>query len=374
MLLSLIAAAPLLASTAGAPPAQPVLDDHGKLPWIEGTFDELLARAQKEDRLIFIDFWTDWCGWCKRLDADTFSDDAVVEEMKDILCFSVDAESETGEPLARRYNVRGFPALILLNPDGSPRDQIGGYLPPDEFRKEIQRVRKDEGTLNALRRAVERTPGDLQARYDYAVKLREMGDEEGYEGQIATIHELDPEDLSPVSRRLKLAELKMAIEQQAKAGEQLDLAPIEAFLADEKEPELRFDGWAFVAAAYNFMVRTTSEPVRARGLLAKSREANRRAWKSCPEMHIGEFGNSLAYGLFEQRDEISSEDKLFALEVARKATEALGDDPNMLDTLACCLFMNGKAEEAIATIQRAIELDPENADWKERLVQFQEGL
>ncbi len=374
MLLSLIAAAPLLASTAGAFPAPSVLDDHGKLPWVEGSFEELLERAQKEDRLIFIDFWTDWCGWCKRLDADTFSDDAVVEEMKDILCYSVDAESETGAPLARRYNVRGFPALILLNPDGSPRDQIGGYLPPDDFRKEIQRVRKDEGTLNALRRAVERAPGDLQARYDYAVKLQEMGDEEGYEKQIEAIHELDSEGLSLVSRRLKLAELKMAIQQEAQAGGQLDLAPIEAFLAAEKEPELLFDGWAFVASAYDFMVQTTFEPNRAKGLMVKLNEANRRAWKSCPEQHLGPFGNSVAWTLWEKRDAISEKDRLFALEVARKAAEVLDDDPSVLDTLACCLFMNGKTEEAIATIQRAIELDPENADWKERLVQFQEGL
>jgi hypothetical protein len=55
-----------LALPASAPAAAPsaaaatTLDDHGKLPWFEGTYEELLAKAKAEDKIIFLDFWTSW--------------------------------------------------------------------------------------------------------------------------------------------------------------------------------------------------------------------------------------------------------------------------------------------------------------------------
>ena len=55
MLISTIAAAmlalPALASPAG---------DHGELPWFEGSYEELIAKAQTEKKLVFLDFWTSW--------------------------------------------------------------------------------------------------------------------------------------------------------------------------------------------------------------------------------------------------------------------------------------------------------------------------
>jgi hypothetical protein len=53
MLLHLLASASL-ALPATAP------DDHGKLPWYEGTYTELLAKAKAEKKIIFLDFWTEW--------------------------------------------------------------------------------------------------------------------------------------------------------------------------------------------------------------------------------------------------------------------------------------------------------------------------
>jgi len=57
MLLHLLASAALaLPSTSAPAPGE----DHGKLPWFEGTYAELLAKAKAEDKVVFLDFWTDW--------------------------------------------------------------------------------------------------------------------------------------------------------------------------------------------------------------------------------------------------------------------------------------------------------------------------
>ena len=54
MLLHLFASAALLGLSTHAPA------DKGKLPWFEGSYEELLKEAEKQDRLIFLDFWADW--------------------------------------------------------------------------------------------------------------------------------------------------------------------------------------------------------------------------------------------------------------------------------------------------------------------------
>ena len=48
-----------------------------EINWI--TMDEAVAKSKKKDKLVMIDFYTDWCGWCKKLDANTYIDPEVVK-------------------------------------------------------------------------------------------------------------------------------------------------------------------------------------------------------------------------------------------------------------------------------------------------------
>jgi thioredoxin-related protein len=50
-----------------------------KIKW--HSIDEAILLASKDPRVLVIDVYTDWCGWCKRMDASTFSDPKVVEMM-----------------------------------------------------------------------------------------------------------------------------------------------------------------------------------------------------------------------------------------------------------------------------------------------------
>jgi hypothetical protein len=68
MLLTSIAIAALMAppTIAAAPDASPSAHpaaapgEHGKLAWFEGSFEEALAKAKTDKKLVFIDFWTSW--------------------------------------------------------------------------------------------------------------------------------------------------------------------------------------------------------------------------------------------------------------------------------------------------------------------------
>ncbi len=49
---------PLLAAILASPILPPT--DHGRLPWFEGTYEAALEKAATENKLVFIDFWTEW--------------------------------------------------------------------------------------------------------------------------------------------------------------------------------------------------------------------------------------------------------------------------------------------------------------------------
>src|SRR6185436_15307371 len=127
-LLFLLAA--LLPITAAARPVAAVENTHGKIPWFTGTFEEALARAKAENKVLFVDLWTPTCVWCKKLDKDTFSEDSVVAALKDVICLNLDAESTTGRPIARRFGASLFPTMIVLDADGAYREKLSGYLTP----------------------------------------------------------------------------------------------------------------------------------------------------------------------------------------------------------------------------------------------------
>lgn len=383
MLLTSIAVAALLTPLpAPAPtarilgPTVATLDGHGKLPWFAGSFDELLAKAKASNQIIFIDFWTDWCVWCKRLDSGAFSDDSVVAEMKDVLCYSVDAESETGAPLAQRFKVRGYPALIVLSPDGSVRDNIGGYLTPDQFKTEIQRVRSDKGTVGELRRQVAQDAKNVDVHYKLMQKLQALGDEEGATEIRATIEKLDPDGKSMPMRRFAFEKLMSEIDAGWNASQTLDVDKVVAFLEKETYPEILFQGWYSVYKMHGFLAQDLGQKGqadKAKEHEIASSQALRLLWKYCGKDERASIGSQIALDFFQRRENISPEEKAFALEVAKGAHAVAPDNPATVGALACCLFMNGSKAEALVHIQRAIELEPANKNWPERLAEFQAG-
>ncbi len=367
---ALAASSALAAAPSPAPPPVPLSrgEDH-ELAWFDGTWDELLAKAKEENRIVFVDFWTTWCGWCKRLDRDTLSDDAVVAELKDFLCFSIDAESHAGAPLARRFGVQGYPALVFLDPDGGERDFISGYLPPEHFLGEVRRVKRNEGTLAGLRKRIELEPDDLDARYELAVKYRGLKRTAEHAAQIAEIRRRDPQGMSVASRKLKLEELLEEL-----AEKDYELGPLMTFLGEETDPGILYRGWYVAWKVEEYLRKVSDDEEEAAGHWRRFLHAGRVAWKYVPDRYVSSFGNSLAWSLYANRSRLADDDKAFALAVAKRAAAAAPEDASTLDTYACCLFLNGDAKEALRVLDRCIALEPTNDDWRARREEFGEAV
>lgn len=100
----------------------------------QGTFNDVLSLAKKENKIVFLDIYATWCGPCKMLKKNTFSDSEVGELFNtNFISYAIDAEKGEGEEIAQKYHVSGFPTLLFVNSDGSVVKSTMGYHNPKQF-------------------------------------------------------------------------------------------------------------------------------------------------------------------------------------------------------------------------------------------------
>ena len=84
-----------------------------------GSWKEVLQKAKQENKLIFVDLYTTWCGPCKKMAAETFPQQAVGDYFnKNFVNYKIDAEKGEGPELAGKYEVSAYPTLVFVNAAG----------------------------------------------------------------------------------------------------------------------------------------------------------------------------------------------------------------------------------------------------------------
>ncbi len=91
------------------------------------SFEEAKKIASKENKLVFIDAYATWCGPCKWLSQNVFTDEAVGKLFeKTFVSLKIDMETDHGLEIDELYNVTAYPTLLAIRPDGSlVRKQVG---------------------------------------------------------------------------------------------------------------------------------------------------------------------------------------------------------------------------------------------------------
>lgn len=114
------------------------------------AWEQALADAKSDGKLVFIDFYTDWCGWCKRMDQDTYADPNVASYYNQaFINIKVDAEKGFGPNLAQTFEVSGFPYFAFVNDKGSLNSSTSGYRKPDAFIQFAKMAVKSENEWSA---------------------------------------------------------------------------------------------------------------------------------------------------------------------------------------------------------------------------------
>jgi thiol:disulfide interchange protein DsbD len=110
-----------------------------KISWTF-SIEDAVNKAPKMGKNILIDFGAEWCAACKEMDAITFADDAVIDEIsKNWLAVKVDGTVNTPDilELQKKYEVSGYPHFVVLSPWGRIKGVFTGFYPPEKFLKKI---------------------------------------------------------------------------------------------------------------------------------------------------------------------------------------------------------------------------------------------
>jgi thioredoxin-related protein len=92
------------------------------------------AEAKRTGKVIMVDVYTDWCGWCKRLDADTYTNARVIEGAKQFVALKLNPEKSDSEArFARKYGVSGYPTILFVEADGTLVNKVVGYVDAPAF-------------------------------------------------------------------------------------------------------------------------------------------------------------------------------------------------------------------------------------------------
>ena len=77
------------------------------------SFEKALEAASKTQRPLLVDFEAEWCGWCKKLDRDTYGNEAVIRFVNGFFV-AVKVDTDHEKALAKMYKVSGLPTILVL--------------------------------------------------------------------------------------------------------------------------------------------------------------------------------------------------------------------------------------------------------------------
>ena len=85
----------------------------------EGSFAEALEAAKSENKLVYIDCYTSWCGPCKMMSSKVFPDKQAGDFFNPrFISLKIDMDKDEGKELAQKWNIRVFPTYLILDPQG----------------------------------------------------------------------------------------------------------------------------------------------------------------------------------------------------------------------------------------------------------------
>lgn len=85
----------------------------------KGNYQEALDLAKKENKVVFLDIYATWCGPCKQLKKYTFADKSAGDFFNtNFVNMALDGEQEEGAALAQKFEIRAYPTLMFITPEG----------------------------------------------------------------------------------------------------------------------------------------------------------------------------------------------------------------------------------------------------------------
>ncbi len=253
----------------------------------------------------------------------------------------MDGEKGNGPFLKDKYHIQGFPTTIVADANGEEIDRIVGYLPPKEFIDELERIRKNLGTISSMEKELQKNPGDIEMLKALAEKYEDKGDLSSAMDAWKNVADLD-------ETLVEYAKLKSA---QYRLSQEGKIDRITDFITSFPESE-------YLPTAYSSLVKHFKQ--------AKAHSEEAEAYKKLTDLAIkmGKDSYSLLNGYAWRMTELD----LYlndALEKVRRAVSMIEEKETLaiaqvMDTEAEVLWKLGKIDDAVMIIDKCIALQPDD--------------
>jgi thioredoxin-related protein len=111
------------------------------ITFTEGTWAQILNEAKTQNKLIFVDIYTTWCGPCKAMDKNVFTNTEVGEKFNgSFINYKIDAEKGEGIMLKKKYAITGFPTYLFVNHKGELVYKSIGSMSAEKFLSEADKA------------------------------------------------------------------------------------------------------------------------------------------------------------------------------------------------------------------------------------------
>jgi tetratricopeptide (TPR) repeat protein len=339
-----IAAALLVAALL---PARAAGEPAGGVRWFSGSFEQALAAAREQKKLVLLDAWAAWCKYCHVMDTEVWAKDdvgrALVPEVIAVRA-EVDIVKGTGLQLRDRYQVEGLPLVLVIDPaDGKALERLEGYRRAPEILEAVDRARVAAGGGRAATEAAAAT-GDPAELLRVAGQLRRSGEIAGARAAAEQALAADPACAKDAGDEaaLLLADLDIAASQPAAA-----LARLSAVAKP----------CAASSGAGEIWDRTIELAGTVDGDAARGAALIRRA-----EAYPDDPDAQRAAAAWLVR---SAKDPKRAAPFAARALALAPDDPRAMAAVAEVELAQGNVARARELIERAIRIDPHDPDLRE---------
>ena len=351
------------------------------------SFKELLAIAKKENKLLFVDAFTTWCGPCKLMTKNVFPEPTVGEFYNaNFINSKIDMEKGEGIDIAKKYNVRAYPTYLFLNGDGELIHRVTSYFPAPEFilvGKDAIDPEKQLGALKKRFEAGEKSPefllnfvkvfafSDAELATKAAVIYYNQKKEPLSEEDMSYLFALTPDSNSPlfpqfIARKDEFLKM-MPQERYTKLLQSLGQSAI--FNSAYDKATKTFDEKKYIAEARKTMSEEELKPLLMKTRMrVASLQKDKATYQKLAMEYYGDGTspaftsdelNSMAWNFFE-----NATDKA-ALETAlkwAKQSVKLKESYANTDTLANLYFKLGQKENAKTWATKSIELAKKSGD------------